>query len=139
MFNAIGGEGRPTSEELHARAREAAKSSYSPYSGVSVGAALLTADGEVFVGTNIENASYSATVCAERSAVGQAVVHGNRDFAAIAVAGSLDTLPPCGICLQVLTEMCGPDCEVTYQREGELVTTRLSELLPVAFAFEPPR
>ena len=137
MFHAIGGEGRPTPEKLHARAKEAARNSYSPYSGVSVGAALLTAGGEVFIGTNVENASYSATFCAERSAVGQAIAQGHREFEAIAVAGSLDTLPPCGVCLQVLSELCGPDCEITYQRGGELVTAALSELLPVAFALDP--
>ena len=114
-----------------------ARRSYSPYSGVSVGAAVLTAGGAVFTGTNVENASYSATICAERAAVAQAVAAGHREFEAVAVAGSLDTLPPCGICLQVLSELCGPDCAVTYQKGGELVTARLRELLPVAFTLDP--
>ena len=129
---------RTSAEELHARAAEAARHSYSPYSGLAVGAALRASDGEVFTGTNVENASYSATLCAERAAVMHAVARGAREFDAIAIAGPLDTLPPCGVCLQVLSEICGPDCEVTYPRDGELVTQPVRELLPMGFAFDPP-
>jgi cytidine deaminase len=132
-------DGRPTGEELHGRAAEAAHNSYSPYSGIAVGAALLTTGGDVFTATNVENASYSATLCAERSAVALAVSRGHREFEAIAVAGPLETLPPCGVCLQVLAEICGPDCEVVYRRNGELVTSPLHALLPVAFSFDPER
>lgn len=108
---------------------------YVPYSGFPVGAALLCADGTVFTGCNIENASYGATLCAERTAVAKAVSGGHRDdFVKLAVVGNSDDFCwPCGICRQVLFEFA-PELElVVGNREGALTTLTLSDLLPRAF------
>lgn len=91
--------------ELFKKAAEARLKSYSPYSGYSVGAALLCSDGSVYTGCNIENAAYTPTVCAERTAFFKAVSDGRRDFCAIAVAGGkdgVDACTPCGVCRQVM-------------------------------------
>ena len=117
--------------ELLAQAVKAAEMSYSKYSGFSVGAALLTADGVIFKGCNIENASFSLTNCAERTAVFKAVSEGYTKFSAIAIAGSGDgdfSKPcyPCGACLQVLSEFCGDDLVIVLA-DGEY---RLSDFLP---------
>lgn len=121
-------------KELFSEAVKAADRAYSKYSGFSVGAALLTADGRLFKGCNIENASFSLTNCAERTAVFKAVSEGCTDFAAIAVAGSADgdfSKPcfPCGACLQVLSEFCGDDFVIVLS-DGEY---RLSDFLPKRF------
>ena len=108
-------------KELCALAVEAMGHAYAPYSGYKVGAALLCADGTVYQGCNIENASYTPTVCAERTAFFKAVYDGHRDFTAIAVCGGKDgvitgAFPPCGVCRQVMREFCGDDfllCFVT--------------------------
>ena len=123
-----------TDKELFAEAVKAAEKSYSPYSHFRVGAALLTEDGRVFTGCNIENASYSLTVCAERTAVFKAVSEGVTKFKAIAVAGSGDgdftkPCPPCGACLQVLSEFCG-DGLVVILSNGWY---KLSDFLPMRF------
>lgn len=125
--------------ELYALAEEARGRSYSPYSGVSVGAALLTDSGRIYIGSNVENAAYSPSVCAERVAIFKAVSEGERRFVAIAVAGgrsgerSADCFSPCGVCRQVLSEFCDGELEVIL-REGESVTShRLDGLLPLAF------
>lgn len=123
-----------TNEELFEAAVKASEKSYSKYSGFSVGAALLTADGKLFTGCNIENASYSLTNCAERTAVFKAVSEGYTDFTAIAVAGSpADDFSkpcfPCGACLQVLSEFCGNDMRIILS-DGEY---RLSDFLPKRF------
>jgi cytidine deaminase len=123
--------------ELVAAARAARQRAYAPYSGYRVGAALLTEDGTVVTGANVENASSSLGICAERSAVAAAVAAGHRRFTAIAVAVSgADPARPCGACRQVLHEFpAGPDLEVVCAGEdGErLVVTTLGELLPQAF------
>ncbi len=121
--------------ELLTRAADAAKSAYSPYSGFSVGAALLCEDGTVFTGCNIENASYSVTVCAERVALFSAVAKGYRNFKAIAIVGGKDgdfSVPcsPCGVCRQALWEFCDADMPVILS--GEEYT--LGELFPHGFA-----
>lgn len=121
-------------KELYDEAVRAASRSYSKYSGFSVGAALLTEDGQIFTGCNIENSSYSLTICAERTAVFKAVSEGVTGFSAIAVAGSSDgdfSVPctPCGACLQVLSEFCGDDFVVILS-DGE---HRLSDFLPMRF------
>jgi cytidine deaminase len=100
-----------TPEKLVELAKEAMTHAYAPYSGFKVGAALLCADGTVYQGCNIENAAFSPTVCAERSAIFKAVYDGVRDFTAIAVVGGKNgtisgTFPPCGVCRQVLREFC---------------------------------
>ena len=124
---------------LIAEAAGAARRAYAPYSGFSVGAALLLRDGRVFTGCNIENASYSVTVCAERVALFSAVAHGARDFAAIAVVGSSDgdftrPCPPCGVCRQALAEFCDPDSFTVILADGDEVRElALCELLPHSF------
>ncbi|MBO5384652.1 MAG: cytidine deaminase [Ruminococcus sp.] len=123
-----------TNGELFSIAVKAAEKSYSKYSGFSVGAALLTADGQIFTGCNIENASYSLTVCAERTAVFKAVSEGITDFKAIAVAGSADNdfskqCVPCGACLQVLSEFCDDDFVIVLSNGWY----RLADFLPIRF------
>lgn len=125
------------SEELADLLRVAfagAELAHSPYSGVRVGAALLTDDGAVFSGCNVENASYGLTICAERVAAVQAVAKGEKRFRAIAIATSLDKpMMPCGACRQFLAEFA-PGLEVVVQgRSGEPVRTTLDALLPDAF------
>jgi len=121
-------------KELFKAAVDAAGRAYSKYSGFSVGAALLTADGTVYTGCNIENASYSLTNCAERTAVFKAVSEGYTDFEAIAVAGSMTedfSRPcfPCGACLQVLSEFCDSSFRIVLS-DGDY---RLSDFLPKTF------
>ena len=127
-------------DELFRAAVKAAENSYSKYSGFSVGAALLTSDGQLFTGCNIENASYSLTNCAERTAVFKAVSEGYREFSVIAIAGSSDgdiSRPcyPCGACLQVLSEFCGADLKIVLA-DGEY---RLADFMPVRFTEESIR
>lgn len=129
-------------EELITQALEAMDRAYAPYSGYKVGAALLCKDGTVYQGCNIENAAYSPTVCAERTAFFRAVCDGQRDFAAMAVCGGKNGVitgffPPCGVCRQVMREFCANDFTVyligkdrAYQR------LTLSELLPFSFSLE---
>ena len=130
-----------TPEELVELAKEARSRAYTPYSGFAVGAALLCADGRVYQGCNIENASFSPTICAERVAVFKAVYDGHRDFAAIAVAGGKageeisGLFPPCGVCRQVLREFCDLDFPLYLAKEnGEFETHTLSEMLPFSFS-----
>lgn len=112
--------------------------SYSPYSGFKVGAALLTKSGKVFTGANIESASYTPTVCAERVAFFTAVHNGEKEFSAIAVVGGKDTdinsfCPPCGVCRQVMSEFCTPDFKIIlFDGKNEKLFT-LNELLPESF------
>lgn len=128
-----------TDKELCALAVKAMDNAYAPYSGYRVGAALLTTDGEIFTGCNIENSSFSPTVCAERTAIFKAVSEGKREFSAIAVAGGKDgkiegAFPPCGVCRQVMAEFCEPDFTVLLVT-GEKIYEKhtLSEILPLAF------
>ncbi len=112
--------------------------SYSPYSGYCVGAALLTGDGRIFTGCNIENAGYTPTVCAERVAIFKAVSEGVRDFAAIAVVGgrrgelSADCVP-CGVCRQVMAEFFPADFPVVLGTPDDIRVYTLGELLPMSF------
>ena len=121
-------------------AQEAAKNAYAPYSGFAVGAALLSSDGEVFTGCNIENSSFGATCCAERTAFFKAVSEGVYDFDAIAVVGGKDgdfskPCPPCGICRQVMAEFCGPDFKIILANgSDEAKVFALSKLLPESFS-----
>ena len=121
---------------LAARALVARDRAYAPYSGYPVGAAILTSDGRVFDGCNVEILSFGATICAERSAAVQAVGAGARRFAAIAVI-SRDSTPclPCGICRQFLSEFAGPDFQVAACRaDGSYVVYRFDALFPHAFS-----
>lgn len=124
--------------ELVKLALEARENSYSPYSHFSVGAALLSADGRVFTGCNIENAAYSPTICAERTAVVKAVSEGVKDFTAIAVVGGegeiTEFCTPCGVCRQVLSEFCKADFEILAFNGKEIKTYTLGELLPESFS-----
>ena len=123
---------------LFSQASDARANSYSPYSGYSVGAALLCSDGTVYTGCNIENAAYTPTVCAERTAFFKAVSSGERDFCAIAVAGGKDGVEfctPCGVCRQVMAEFCDPESFRILLGAGtdETQEFRLKELLPFGF------
>ena len=124
-----------TNEELVRLAAAVRKNSYSPYSGYSVGAALLCEGGAVFTGVNVENISFGATICAERSAILGAVSAGERKFIKIAVAVSGEEKGiPCGMCLQFISEFAGADFEIICAgREGEFSVFRLADLMPVAF------
>lgn len=122
--------------ELACKARLKA---YSPYSGFCVGAALLCPDGRIFEGANIENASYGACNCAERTAFFNAVNEGRREFCAIAIVGAKSGeeissfCAPCGICRQVMAEFCPPDFEILLYNGKEIKTYTLSALLPESF------
>ncbi len=118
----------------------AMKKSYSPYSNFTVGAALLTKEGKIYTGANIENASYTPTVCAERNAIFTAVHNGEREFEAIAVVGGLKgeikgVTAPCGVCRQVMSEFCSPDFKVILvtSSEGDYIEETLDGLLPYMF------
>ena len=127
--------------ELVNLAFEARKMSYSPYSGFSVGAALLCSDGTVYTGCNIENSAFSPTNCAERTAFFKAVSEGEREFVKIAVVGgetkneSPDNYcPPCGVCRQVMKEFCSGDFEIVMAKStDDFKIKTLSQLLPESF------
>lgn len=126
-------------EKLLSLAKEAMKNAYCPYSHFSVGAALLCEDGEIFTGCNVENASYSLCLCAERTAFAKALSEGEREFRAIAVVGGTNGKPqkfcyPCGACRQVMSEFCGEDFELIFENEngGEEICS-LGQLLPKSF------
>ena len=126
-----------TREELKAAAVAMLDRAYCPYSHFPVGAALECSDGTVFTGCNIENASYTPTICAERTAVSKAVSEGHRDFVRIVIAGrSKDFRVPCGVCRQVLREFA-PDLEIIcLNGAGEEQVFTLPELLPHSFGPE---
>lgn len=125
-------------ELVHA-AKRCIENAYSPYSNYRVGAALLTSDGKIFTGCNVENGSYGATNCAERTAVFKAVSEGERRFSAIAIASEAgEAAPfPCGICRQVLSEFCPPETPVLIcDGDGSVCCAELGELIPYAFDFK---
>ncbi len=123
----------PDDEHLVAAARAARERAYAPYSDFAVGAALLSSDGTVVTGCNVENGSYGLTICAERNAVFAAVASGRRTFTAIAVAGAPDSVTaPCGACRQVLAEFA-PDMRVLYTIPDGVAETTLGALLPERF------
>ena len=129
-------------EILFEKAKEAMKNAYAPYSSFMVGAALLCADGSIYTGCNIENASFSPTVCAERVAIFKAVSDGKRDFSAIAVCGGKkgvltdDFCYPCGVCRQVMNEFCKADFRIYVMSKDAVKEYTLSELLPFGFGAE---
>lgn len=129
-----------TKEELARKAVEAMGHAYAPYSGYLVGAALLTADGTVYQGCNIENASFTPTVCAERTAFFKAIYDGKRNFRAIAVVGGkggtvTGFFPPCGVCRQVMREFCRDDFEVyLVGKDNEIKALTLKDILPYSFS-----
>ena len=129
-------------QELIKAAKQAMKNAYVPYSHFQVGAALLCADGRVYTGCNVENASYGATNCAERTAFFKAISEGEREFIAIAVCGGKEGVitqltPPCGICRQVMAEFCKPDFKVYLTEDGcSYQELTLQKLLPYTFDSE---
>jgi len=131
-----------TPEKLMEKAKEAMSHAYAPYSRFLVGAALLCTDGTVYQGCNIENASYGATVCAERVALQKAIYDGVWDFTAIAICGGnggklTDICSPCGICRQVLREFCEDNFTIYLtDGKGKIHTYTLAQLLPVSFSTE---
>ncbi len=126
------GEGAVTDAALRALAREAMKRSYSPYSHYPVGAALLCADGRIFQGCNIENASFGLTNCAERTAMFKAISEGATEFTAIAIAATISEPWPCGACRQVLNEFA-PGIRVLITWDGGEDELSLNDLLPKGF------
>lgn len=127
-----------TNDELIDIAKKASEYSYSPYSHFRVGAALECDDGTVFTGCNVENSSYGATCCAERTAVFSAAAKGYRKFRRIAIVGtpdgSFDEMTyPCGVCRQVLSEFCTPDFSVVMTDKSGVHSVRFCELMPHPF------
>ncbi len=129
-----------TDKELAQYALDARSKAYAPYSHYQVGAALLTSDHQIYTGCNIENASFGATNCAERTAFYKAISDGKRDFIGIAIAGGLEKQDitsfafPCGICRQVMQEFCSSDFKIIMVKSiNELQVNTLSELLPFGF------
>ena len=130
----------PTEQALVQAARSARAHAYAPYSGYAVGAAVLTDDGRVFAGCNVENASYGLSVCAERVAVFRAVADGARSIEAVAVV-TQDGATPCGACRQVLMEFASKpeECVIWIATPDQIMARHtLSELLPNAFVLPPP-
>lgn len=127
-----------TDLELLMKAIEARAFAYAPYSNHKVGAALVGKSGKVYLGCNVENAAYSPTNCAERTAIFKAVSEGEREFSAIAIVGGVgdklsDVCAPCGVCRQVLAEFCDGDMKVVMGTPEKVVISTLSELLPYSF------
>ena len=130
-------------KELIRLALEAREMAYVPYSGFKVGAALLTKEGKVYKGCNIENAGYTPTNCAERTAFFKAVSEGEREFSAIAIVGGKGGLPtdyayPCGVCRQVMMEFCDPEeFEIVLGNSaGDIKVIKLKDILPEGFGPE---
>ena len=127
-----------TDKELLLKAIEAREMAYAPYSDHKVGAALVGKSGKVYTGCNVENAAYTPTNCAERTAIFKAVSEGEREFTAIAVVGGLgdklsDVCAPCGVCRQVLAEFCDGDLHVVMGTPDKIVVSTLADLLPLSF------
>lgn len=122
--------------KLMDEAIKAKEKSYSPYSNFSVGAALLTKDDEIYTGCNIENASYTPSCCAERTAFVKAVSEGKKEFKAIAINGDMDFCYPCGVCRQVMSEFCDEDFKIYIGNENEIKEYTLNELIPYSFDLE---
>ena len=124
--------------DLMQRAIKARDNAYTPYSKFNVGAALLSKDGEIFEGCNIENASYGLANCAERTAIFKAVSEGTRGFTAIAIAADTEgPCSPCGACRQVIAEFCAPTMPVYLTNlKGDVLETTVEALLPGAFTPE---
>ncbi|CCC82524.1 cytidine deaminase [Thermoproteus tenax] len=125
-------------EDLIAKARDALKNAYAPYSNFRVGAAVLTKSGRIYTGANVENASYGLTMCAERVAVFKAVTEGDRDIEAVAIVSDAGELvPPCGACRQVIAEFNPNALIIMATADGsKRLVVRLRDLLPMSFSRE---
>ena len=121
-----------TAQELYEEARLAAGFAYAPFSDYPVGAAVLTKNGNIFRGANIENASYGLTICAERIAIGNTISADSIDIVALAVYTEAGSAAPCGACRQFIIEF-GKNIIVIFNQDGALVQVPISELLPYAF------
>ncbi len=127
----------PSDRELLDMAIKAYQNAYAPYSGIQVGAALLAKDGKIYTGVNVENASFGATNCAERTAIFKAVSEGEKDFTTIAIASSLDhIITPCGICRQVMAEFLDKDARIILGDKNTLKVYSLGDILPLMFSKE---
>jgi len=120
-------------------AKEAMQKSYSPYSNFSVGAALLSKKGKIYLGCNIENAAFSPTCCAERTAFFKAISEGEKEFSKIAIVGGknkeiTEFCAPCGVCRQVMREFCNDDFLIILSNGEEIKEYKLSEILPISFS-----
>ena len=127
-----------TDRELLECAVDARKMAYAPYSGFRVGAALVGKSGKIYTGCNVENAAYSPTNCAERTAIFKAVSEGEREFTAIAIVGGMDETiadfcAPCGVCRQVLAEFCDPDFRVVLGTPEKPQVFAFKDILPYGF------
>ena len=123
-------------KELIEAAKMVREKAYAPYSDFKVGAAIKTKSGKIYVGCNVESASYGLTVCAERVAIWKAISEGEKefDFETIAVvADTQDLTPPCGVCRQIIWEFCGDVPVIFANLKGKTETVKMSELLPRAF------
>ena len=125
-------------KKLMEKANEMRKTSYVPYSHFRVGAVLVTKDGKEYTGCNFENASFPATVCAERTAFAKAISEGEREFACIAIVGGREgeispVCAPCGVCRQVMSEFCGSDFEVVLGTPDKFKVFKFDEVLPMRF------
>ena len=127
-------------QDLIKKALQAREKAYAPYSGYRVGAALLTENGDLHLGCNVENSSFSETVCAERVAFLSAVSSGAQKFKAIAIVGGKDEISsfayPCGACRQVMSEFCKSDFEIILYNGKDTITYTLDNLLPFSFSSE---
>lgn len=140
IMEKIGLNRTPDDESLYMMAEEARENAYAPFSGFRVGAALLCSSGKVYTGVNVENSSYGATICAERTAFVKAISEGERSFEAIAVSAGEEEALPCGICRQFMAEFA-PKIKVITRMSGEkkTVSRSLDELLPNAFVLKEER
>lgn len=120
--------------DLYVMAQEMLPRAYAPFSKFRVGAALLTKDGEVFTGCNVENSSFGATICAERTAFVKAISEGSREFEAVAIVSSEGTAWPCGICRQFMKEFCDADFKIISGDDEETLRVyTMEEMLPEGF------
>ncbi len=123
-------------EKLIEKAKEVSQNAYAPYSGFKVGAAILTEEGKIFSGCNVENASYGLTMCAERTAIFKAVSEGYKNFKEMVIYVNSDILfTPCGACRQVISEF-SKDLKITIVSNKETFETNIKELLPFSFELE---
>ena len=126
-----------TNEKLILLAEKARENAYAPYSGFKVGAALLTEDGKIYTGCNIENASYGLTLCAERNAIFKAISDGERNFTKIAIVGGKENTScpayPCGACRQVMAEFCKEDLIILVKNGDRVEEYLLKDILPFSF------
>ncbi len=119
-------------QNLCNEAKKASQNAHAPYSNFHVGAALIAKDGKVYHGCNVESSSYGLTICAERNAIASAVVHGEKEFQALAIYSSVGAAP-CGACRQVIWDICRDIPIYSIDKNGEIATYTSAEILPIPF------